>query len=134
MDDHKYPPRAVTGVISQSKNQLLDAPDFERSASDHFSRVAAGVYFSYQDKLRKNNAVDFDDLIFLTVRLFQSYPQVLAYYQNRFRYILVDEYQDTNHAQYVLVNLLAKAHRNLCVVGDPDQGIYSWRGLTLKIS
>jgi DNA helicase-2/ATP-dependent DNA helicase PcrA len=132
LDDHKYPPRAVTGVISQSKNQLLDAPDFERSASDHFSRVAAGVYFSYQDKLRKNNAVDFDDLIFLTVRLFQSYPQVLAYYQNRFRYILVDEYQDTNHAQYVLVNLLAKAHRNLCVVGDPDQGIYSWRGADIK--
>ncbi len=132
VDDHKYPPRAVAGVISQCKNQLLDAPDFERSASDHFSRVAAGVYLSYQDKLRKNNAVDFDDLIFLTVRLFQSYPQVLAYYQNRFRYILVDEYQDTNHAQYVLVNLLAKAHRNLCVVGDPDQGIYSWRGADIN--
>lgn len=132
LDDHKYPPRAVAGVITQSKNQLLDATDFERSASDHFSRVAAGVYFSYQDKLRKNNAVDFDDLIFLTVKLFQSYPQVLAYYQNRFRYILVDEYQDTNHAQYVLVNLLAKAHRNLCVVGDPDQGIYSWRGADIK--
>ena len=132
LNDQKYPPRAVAGAISQSKNQLLDASDFERTAYDDFSRVAAGVYFAYQDKLRKNNAVDFDDLIFLTVRLFQNYPQVLEYYQNRFRHILVDEYQDTNHAQYVLVNLLAKARRNLCVVGDPDQGIYSWRGADIK--
>ncbi len=128
LNDKKYSPRAVAGSISQAKNQLLDADDYERYAYDHFSRIVTGVYRLYQEKLRRNNAVDFDDLIFLTVRLLQSYPQLLAYYQDRFRYILVDEYQDTNHAQYVLVNLLAADHRNVCVVGDPDQGIYSWRG------
>jgi DNA helicase-2/ATP-dependent DNA helicase PcrA len=132
LDDRKYPPRAVAAAISQSKNQLWDAADFERNAYDNFSRIVSEVYKIYQDKLRRNNAVDFDDLIFLTVRLFQNYPQVLAYYQNRFHHILVDEYQDTNHAQYVLVNMLAGVHRNLCAVGDPDQGIYSWRGADIK--
>lgn len=132
LDDKRYPPRAVAGVISQSKNQLVDAGDFDRLAYDHFNRLVSNVYYLYQEKLQKNNAVDFDDLIFLTVRLFKDYPQILAYYQDRFRYILVDEYQDTNYAQYVLVNMLAKAHRNLCVVGDPDQGIYSWRGADIK--
>lgn len=132
LDDKRYPPRAVAGAISQSKNQLVDAEDFDRHAYDHFNRVVSSVYRLYQEKLRRNNAVDFDDLIFLTVKLFRSCPQTLAYYQDRFRYILVDEYQDTNYAQYVLVNLLAKAHRNLCVVGDPDQGIYGWRGADIK--
>ena len=132
IDDKKYPPRAVAGVISQAKNQLLDAGDYEKYAFDHFNKVANRVYHLYQEKLRQNNAVDFDDLIFFTVRLFREYPQVLEYYQDRFRYILVDEYQDTDHAQYVLVNLLAGAHRNLFAVGDPDQGIYSWRGADIK--
>jgi DNA helicase-2/ATP-dependent DNA helicase PcrA len=132
LDDKKFPPRAVAAVISQAKNQLFSPAGFEQRAYDILSRTAAAVYHRYQEKIRNNNAVDFDDLIFLTVRLFQEYPQTLSYYQERFRYILVDEYQDTNHAQYVLVNLLAKTNRNLFVVGDPDQGIYSWRGADIK--
>lgn len=132
LDDKKYPPRAVAGAVSQAKNQLLDAGDYEKYSYDNFNRAVSRVYHLYQEKLRRNNAVDFDDLIFYTVRLFREYPQVLAYYQDRFRYILVDEYQDTDHAQYVFVNLLAGAHRNLFAVGDPDQGIYSWRGADIK--
>ncbi|BAF60710.1 superfamily I DNA and RNA helicases [Pelotomaculum thermopropionicum SI] len=132
LDDKKHPPRAVAAAISQAKNMLMGPGEYERHAYDQFSQAVSEVYSLYQDRLVKNNAVDFDDLIFLTVRLFREYPQVLAYYQNRFRHILVDEYQDTNHAQYVLVNLLAAAHRNLCVVGDPDQGIYGWRGADIR--
>jgi len=132
IDEKKYPPRAVAWTISQAKNQLLDAAGFQRNADDNFSRTVSEVYRLYQDRLQRNNAVDFDDLIILTVRLFQEYPQVLSYYQDRFRYILVDEYQDTNHAQYVLVNLLAGVHRNLFAVGDPDQGIYGWRGADIS--
>jgi len=132
IDNKKYPPRAVAGAISQAKNQLLDADDYEKYAFDPFNKVVNRVYHLYQEKLRQNNAVDFDDLIFLTVRLFREYPQVLEYYQDRFCHILVDEYQDTNHAQYVLVNLLAGNHPNLFVVGDPDQGIYSWRGADIE--
>jgi DNA helicase-2/ATP-dependent DNA helicase PcrA len=132
IDDKKYPPRAVAGAISQAKNQLLDAGDYEKYTYDNFNRVVSRVYVLYQEKLRRNNAVDFDDLIFYTVRLFREYPQVLAYYQERFLYILVDEYQDTDRAQYVFVNLLAGVHRNLFAVGDPDQGIYSWRGADIK--
>lgn len=132
LDEQKFPPRAVAGTISQAKNRLEDAGEYNLQAYDFYTRTVADVYQIYQDKLRKNNAVDFDDLIFLTVRLFQQYPQVLAYYQDRFSCILVDEYQDTNYAQCVLVNLLACAHRNLCVVGDPDQGIYGWRGADIS--
>ncbi len=132
IDEKKYPPRAVAWAVSQAKNRLLDAAGFQRDADDHFSRTAAEVYRLYQDRLQRNNAVDFDDLIILTVRLFQEDPQVLSCYRNRFRYVLVDEYQDTNHAQYVLVNLLAGVHRNLFAVGDPDQGIYGWRGADIS--
>jgi len=132
LDEKKYPPRPVAWAVSQAKNLLMGEDEYARHVHDQFSRVVSDAYRLYQDKLRRNNAVDFDDLIFLTVRLFREYPQVLAYYQDRFRHILVDEYQDTNHAQYVLVNLLARDHRNLCVVGDPDQGIYGWRGADIK--
>jgi len=132
INDKEYPPRSISGAISQAKNQLLTPAGFERQAYDQFSHTVAKVYHLYQEKISRNNAVDFDDLIFLTVRLFKEYPQVLAYYQDRFRHILVDEYQDTNHAQYVLINLLAEKHRNLLVVGDPDQGIYSWRGADIN--
>ncbi|NMA52332.1 MAG: DNA helicase PcrA [Peptococcaceae bacterium] len=132
IDDKEYSPRSVAGAISQAKNQLLTPAGFERQAYDRFNHTVAKVYQLYQEKISRNNAVDFDDLIFLTVRLFREYPQVLAYYQDRFRHILVDEYQDTNHAQYVLINLLAEKHRNLLVVGDPDQGIYSWRGADIN--
>ncbi|OPX89683.1 MAG: ATP-dependent DNA helicase PcrA [Pelotomaculum sp. PtaB.Bin104] len=132
LDNKKYQPRPVAAAISNAKNQLLDPVAYERLADNFFSENIAKVYDQYEKSLRRNNAVDFDDLILLTVRLLQEYPQVLAYYQDRFRYILIDEYQDTNHAQYLLVNLLAGAHRNLCVVGDPDQGIYGWRGADIK--
>lgn len=132
LDEKKFPPRSVAAAISGAKNKLLDPDAYQEEASDFFSRQVARIYVLYQDKLFRNNALDFDDLIMLTVRLFQENSAVLRYYQNRFRYILVDEYQDTNHAQYVLVNLLAREHRNLCVVGDPDQGIYSWRGANIQ--
>jgi DNA helicase-2/ATP-dependent DNA helicase PcrA len=132
LDSKKYPPRAVAAAISRAKNLLQEVGDYERQADDPYSRLLAGVYRHYEDMLKRNNAVDFDDLLFLTVRLFQEYPQVLACYQGRFRYILIDEYQDTNYVQYVLVNLLAAGHKNLCVVGDPDQSIYGWRGADIR--
>lgn len=132
IDEKRYPPRAVAAAVSQAKNKLIAASDYKKYAYDSFNQVVARVYVLYQEKLQLNNAVDFDDLILLTVRLFRENPRVLAYYQDRFRHILVDEYQDTDHAQYVFVNLLAGAHRNLFAVGDPDQGIYSWRGADIK--
>ena len=132
LDEKKFPLRSVQASISGAKNLLLGPDGYERQAADFYTRQVAGIYHRYQEKLFRNNALDFDDLIMLTVRLFRDNEAVLAHYQNRFRHILVDEYQDTNHAQYVLINLLAKRHRNLCVVGDPDQGIYSWRGADIR--
>ncbi len=132
LDEKKFPPRALAAVISRAKNRLITPQDFYEQAGDAFSLKAAQVYRLYQDKLFRLNALDFDDLLMLTVRLFRENPAVLRHYQQRFRYILVDEYQDTNHAQYVLVNLLAREHRNLCVVGDPDQSIYGWRGADIQ--
>lgn len=101
-------------------------------AASFFEKTAAEIYAEYQKRLKENNAMDFDDLIQQTVRLFEEFPLVLEHYQERFKYILVDEYQDVNHAQYQLVNLLAKLYRNLCVVGDPDQGIYGFRGADIR--
>ena len=132
VDEKQFAASAVLGAISAAKNELIDAEAYERRAADYFTRHVAQVYTLYQDKLRRNNALDFDDLIMLTVRLFEAVPPVLEYYQERFRYILVDEYQDTNHAQYLLVRLLAARWRNLAVVGDDDQGIYSWRGANIR--
>ncbi len=132
IDGKRYQPRAVAAAVSQAKNKLQTTSDYEKQAYDSFNKVVTRVYVRYEEKLRENNAVDFDDLIFLTVQLFRENPQVLAYYQDRFRYILVDEYQDTNHAQYVFVNLLVGTRRNLFAVGDPDQGIYSWRGADIN--
>ncbi|WP_066637121.1 DNA helicase PcrA [Desulfolucanica intricata] len=132
IDDKKFSPRAVSGAISNAKNKLIDTDTYDRNAADFFTRQAAKVYHMYQDKLRNNNALDFDDLLHLTVRLLKEYPAVLEKYQNKFRYILVDEYQDTNYVQYILVNMLAQKSRNLCVVGDPDQGIYGWRGADIQ--
>lgn len=132
MDDKKLPPRAIGGVISDAKNKLLTPEEFSRKATDYFEQKAEKVYTLYQKKLKANNALDFDDIIMLTVRLFRENPEVLAHYQEKFRYILVDEYQDTNHAQYALINLLAKRYRNLCVVGDDDQSIYMFRGADVQ--
>jgi len=132
IDDKQYPPRAMGAMISEAKNRLLNPEQYRKQTFDYFSQRAAEVYQLYQSKLKQNNALDFDDLIMLTVRLFKEQPQTLGYYQQRFKYILVDEYQDTNHAQYTLVNLLAGRHRNLCVVGDADQSIYRFRGADIQ--
>ncbi len=128
LDEKKFPPAAIGAAISQAKNVLYSPEELEKKSFDYFQRTVCKVYKLYSEKLKKNNALDFDDLLVQTVRLFRENPSVLSYYQEKFKYILVDEYQDTNHAQYVLVNLLASKHRNLCVVGDPDQSIYGWRG------
>jgi DNA helicase-2/ATP-dependent DNA helicase PcrA len=128
LDDKKYHPRAVLSAISKAKNMLQGPEEFGSEAKDLYSRRVAEVYKLYAAKLRANNALDFDDLLAKAVELLETQPQVLSYYQNRFKYIHVDEYQDTNHAQYRWVNLLARAHRNICVVGDDDQSIYLFRG------
>lgn len=132
LDEKKFAPRAIESVISDAKNKLLTPEDFSHRAKDYFEQKAERVYELYQKKLLANNALDFDDIIMLTVRLFRENPEVLSQYQDKFRYILVDEYQDTNHAQYALVNLLAKKYRNLCVVGDDDQSIYMFRGADVQ--
>lgn len=132
IDEKKFPPRAISAAISQAKNRLQSPEEAAEQADDYYTRVVSRLYRVYQEKLVRSNALDFDDILAVTVRLFRENPHVLRYYQNKFQYILVDEYQDTNHAQYVLVNMLAGEHRNLCVVGDPDQGIYSWRGANIN--
>ncbi|WP_027339389.1 DNA helicase PcrA [Halonatronum saccharophilum] len=126
IDPKKFNPRAILGSISSAKNQLISAQDYEEN--NYFESTVAGVYREYQKRLRANNALDFDDLIMKTVELFEEYPLVLDHYQERFKYIMVDEYQDVNYAQYRLVSLLAQKYRNICVVGDDDQGIYGFRG------
>jgi DNA helicase II / ATP-dependent DNA helicase PcrA len=121
-------PGMIHGTISNAKNKLIDAEQFAQSASGHYLQLVAHVFRKYQDLLTAANALDFDDLLLRTVRAMQEHPQILTELQDRFKYILVDEYQDTNHAQYVLIHALALKHRNICVVGDPDQSIYAWRG------
>ncbi|PKM83437.1 MAG: DNA helicase PcrA [Firmicutes bacterium HGW-Firmicutes-14] len=132
IDDKRFPPRAVAAGISQAKNGLQGPDDYEKQAYDYFSQTVSKVYRLYQDKLKRNNALDFDDLIMKTVELFQQHPEVLEKYQERFRYIFIDEYQDTNHAQYRLVKLLAEKYREICVVGDDDQSIYRFRGADIR--
>ncbi len=132
-DEKTFAPKAVHSQISAAKNALIGVEQYTREAGADYrlSRVAR-VYQLYQQKLKKSNSMDFDDILFEAVRLFNEQPDVLAEYQERFRYILVDEYQDTNHAQYRLVRLLSDRHRNLCVVGDDDQSIYSFRGANIQ--
>ena len=133
LSDKNYPPRAVVSAISNAKDKLIDPAEYERlNKGDFYYSNIAKLYELYQKKLKLNNAMDFDDLIVNTIRLFEESPEVLDYYQNRFKYIMVDEYQDTNHAQYRLVSLLAKKHCNLCVVGDDDQSIYKFRGADIQ--
>lgn len=128
LDDKQFPPRSVLGTISGAKNALLDADDFAGEAKDFYESKVAEVYKLYEQKLKENNALDFDDLLFLAVKLLQENQEVREKYQSRFQYILIDEYQDTNHAQYTLTKILAARWRNICVVGDADQSIYAWRG------
>lgn len=128
MDDEKIKPPVALSIISKFKNELKGAADLKRVAGSYFERQVATLFEAYDKRLRENNALDFDDLLLYTVRLFREYPEVLDEYQERWRYISIDEYQDTNHAQYTLAKLLAAKYRNLCVIGDSDQSIYSFRG------
>lgn len=132
LDPKRYPPNTFLGAISWQKNLLVTPEAYARTADGYFEEKVASVYRAYQEMLERNNALDFDDLLMLTVRLFQEQPDVLAYYQERFQHVLVDEYQDTNHVQYMWIHHLAAKHRNLTVVGDPDQGIYGWRGADIN--
>ncbi|MGD6805117.1 DNA helicase PcrA [Rossellomorea aquimaris] len=128
IDPKKFDPRSILGSISSAKNELKTPEDFEKEAGSYYDNVASDVYKEYQKRLRKNQALDFDDLIMMTIHLFERVPEVLEYYQRKFQYIHVDEYQDTNRAQYMLVKMMASRFQNLCVVGDSDQSIYRWRG------
>ena len=132
IDNKRYPPRAMAAAIGRAKDHVLTAEQFEANASNLYEQTIAKVYLGYEARKRAAGALDFDDLISETVRLFRDHPQVLEHYQEWFRYLLIDEYQDTNRAQYELANLLAAKYRNICVVGDADQGVYSWRGATIQ--
>lgn len=132
MDPKKFEPRAMLGAISTAKNELVTPEEFEKEVGNFYEKQTAQVYTAYQKTLRKNQSLDFDDLIMQTIQLFERVPEVLEYYQRRFQYIHVDEYQDTNHAQYFLVKQLAERFKNLCVVGDSDQSIYRWRGADIQ--
>ncbi|WP_440896565.1 DNA helicase PcrA [Amphibacillus sp. Q70] len=132
IDPKKFEPRAILAGISSAKNNVQTPDQFQASAGDYYQKVIADVYQSYQKTLIKNQSLDFDDLIMQTIHLFDRVPEALEYYQRRFQYIHVDEYQDTNYAQYYLVKKLAEKYQNLCVVGDSDQSIYRWRGADIK--
>lgn len=132
LDPKRADPRQLLGAISKAKDELISPGDYPVSGGDYWEQTVAKVYQKYQAKLVANNALDFDDLIMVTVRLLRQHPQVLAKYQGRFSHILVDEYQDTNMAQYVLVQLLAQGTGNICVVGDEDQSIYAFRGADIR--
>ncbi|MFL2133721.1 DNA helicase PcrA [Desemzia sp. FAM 24101] len=132
IDPKKFNPRAILAEISNAKNELLTAEKYRETAASYFQRIVADCYDDYQKELRRNQAVDFDDLIMLTTRLFKESPETLQHYQAKFQYIHVDEYQDTNQAQYTLVQMLAARFKNLCVVGDADQSIYGWRGANME--
>lgn len=132
LDPKKWNERAILGTISNAKNDLIDEVAYVALAGDMYTEIVAKCYEMYQKELRQSEAMDFDDLIMLTLRLFDKNPDVLTYYQQRYQYIHVDEYQDTNHAQYQLVKLLASRFKNICVVGDADQSIYGWRGADMQ--
>ena len=131
-DVKKFKPAAVLNRISNSKNELIEAASYTKDAVGYFEKIVAAVYEKYEIRLKENNALDFDDLIMKTVELFVDHPEVLNYYQNRFKYILIDEYQDVNFAQYKFAQLLSRKHKNIFVVGDPDQSIYAFRGADIR--
>ena len=132
IDPKRYQPRAMLSAISNAKNELINATEYTKEAAGYIEKLVADVYMDYEKKLRKNQALDFDDLIMMTIELFQQVPEVLEFYQRKFQYIHVDEYQDTNKAQYTLVKLMAARFQNICVVGDSDQSIYGWRGADIS--
>jgi len=128
IDDEKIKPSMVLGMISKVKNNLGTSSDFATGASTYFEKTVAKLFTAYEERLKKNSALDFDDILLLTAKLFREHPAVLEEYQERWKYINIDEYQDTNHVQYVIIKLLANKYRNLCVIGDSDQSIYRFRG------
>lgn len=132
VDSKKFEPRGILASISNAKNELITAGEYKKEAVGFYDKMVGDVYEAYEKKLKRNQALDFDDLIMVTIQLFERVPEVLEYYQRKFQYIHVDEYQDTNHAQYLLVKLLAARFKNLCVVGDSDQSIYGWRGADIS--
>ena len=132
IDPKRFPPRGIKRQISDAKNQLLDAEAYRLKVDSFFEQTAADVYDLYEPRLHSGNAMDFDDLLFRSVNLFELFPEVRDRYRDSFRHVLVDEYQDTNRAQYRWLQLLAEEHRNLCVVGDDDQSIYRFRGADIR--
>ncbi|MDF9297339.1 DNA helicase PcrA [Geobacillus stearothermophilus] len=132
IDPKKFEPRTILGTISAAKNELLPPEQFAKRASTYYEKVVSDVYQEYQQRLLRNHSLDFDDLIMTTIQLFDRVPDVLHYYQYKFQYIHIDEYQDTNRAQYTLVKKLAERFQNICAVGDADQSIYRWRGADIQ--
>ena len=132
LPDTNFPPKRILEIISNQKNNLIDSKNYPIDENSYYSKVVASIYENYQKYLLDNNGLDFDDLLLYTVDLFQKHSEILKKYQNRFHYIMIDEYQDTNFAQYQFAYLLAKSHKNICVVGDDDQSIYSWRGADIR--
>ena len=132
LDPKFYNPRAIRNKISSAKNELMDSNYYSRFANSEYEEIVLEVFRKYEQKVLKNNSMDFDDLLLLPIKLFKDYPDVLEKYQDRFKYILVDEYQDTNEAQYILIKMLSKKYQNICVVGDLDQSIYGFRGANFR--
>jgi DNA helicase II / ATP-dependent DNA helicase PcrA len=132
VDTKKFEPKAVQAMMSTAKNELITPEQYEMKIGDYFEGIVAKVYKMYQRRLKFNNSLDFDDLIMMTIELFKQVPEVLDFYQKKFKYIHVDEYQDTNRAQYMLCKMLADSHHRICVVGDSDQSIYRWRGADIS--
>ena len=132
LDPKFYNPRAIRNKISSAKNELMDSNYYSRFANSEYEEIVLEVFRKYEQKVLKNNSMDFDDLLLLPIKLFKKYPEVLEKYQDRFKYILVDEYQDTNEAQYILIKMLSKKYKNICVVGDLDQSIYGFRGANFR--
>ncbi len=132
MDTTQWKPRNIVSALSNAKNRLLDPETFAATTSGYFNQNVARIYKKYQALLKANNALDFDDLLIKTIELFKNHHDILEMYQDKFRFILIDEYQDTNYSQYTITRLLASRYRNICVTGDPDQSIYGWRGADIR--
>ncbi|MBR3199329.1 MAG: UvrD-helicase domain-containing protein [Bacilli bacterium] len=132
LDPKVYNPRGIKNKISSAKNELMDSKYYSRFANNEYEEIVLAVFEKYEKRLKKNNSLDFDDLLLLPIKLFKENPEILERYQERFKYILIDEYQDTNEAQYRLIKMLGSKYRNVCVVGDLDQSIYGFRGANYR--
>ena len=132
IDQHDYNPKAIKNSISSAKNELIDSYEYEKFANSDFTNKVFEVYKKYENKLKINNSVDFDDLLLLPIKLFRRNPSILEKYQDKYQYVLIDEYQDTNEAQYIMSKMISRKYNNICVVGDESQAIYSWRGANYK--